>query len=244
MISGNPVPDTTPTYPDDTIQAYTPSWWVADTSAVISPGCLVWAFLPHVEQKPTALEPVARATPTDHKNINYRIIELDARTPPKAPQLPVAALPHAKGEVLAVYKAKRRPVLVLSHPSAEVSKKLTDSKWQRHRTVLVAPYYGGDQDGSRGGWRAELLAPIRRAVFPQFMWDRLPLGSVQESVLRFDEVQPLGFDPSAYVLTGFRLSEDALKIVYDWRTWFERGLIREKGDFQEFRNNIVPNLPP
>lgn len=57
----------------------------------------------------------------------------------------------------------------------------------------MAPFYGADRDGRRGGWNPLFLERIRRGEYPQYLWDKLPVGTqVKESVLRLDHLQPLG----------------------------------------------------
>ena len=135
-------------YPEDSIQAFVSSWWVEDKAPGIKRGRLVWGFIPHVSQVPMVLIPVGRSDPTDHERMNYRLEPLKAVQYPKLPHLPVAALPVFEGEALSIYKAKKRPLLVVSTGGPEIPKAIIKGspKSQSLPTMLVAPYYGAGSD--------------------------------------------------------------------------------------------------
>ena len=58
------------------------------------------------------------------------------------------------------------------------------SKYQTAQTVLVAPYYGITGGTKRGGFNPEFVDRVRRAEYPEYVWDRLPIGgSTDESLL-------------------------------------------------------------
>src|SRR5205807_1023610 len=141
------------------------------------------------------------------------------------PALPVAALPTPPGEVHLVQRAKRRPVLVVSAGGPEVPPALRvgSARWPTVPTILVAPYYGVDADGTRGGWPAPFVTRIRRCEYPQYLWDRLPLSGPAESILRLDHLQPVGRHANAYELTRFRLGDEALVLLDEWLAWLMTG---------------------
>src|SRR5207302_873569 len=59
------------------------------------------------------------------------------------------------------------------------------ARWQSARTLLVAPFYGADASGTRGGWPAPFVDRIRRAEYPQYIWDQLPSpGGPIDSIFR------------------------------------------------------------
>jgi hypothetical protein len=105
--------------------------------------------------------------------------------------------------------------------------------------MLVAPYYGGDQDGSRGGWNPTFLERIRRVEYPQYMADRLPLGGVDESVLRLDHLQPVGRHHDAFELTPHRLSDMALVIVDEWLEWLRTGKLEAHQELADVRRLLM-----
>jgi hypothetical protein len=204
-------------------------------------GRLVWAFVSHVEQEPRQLALVARTEPTEHGAAHYTISPLRIGEPPKAPRLPVAAMPAYEGEVLTVYRAKTRPALVLSAETPEVPKAFRAGKarWQTSPTILVAPYYGADQSGTRGGWNPDFVERIRLCEYPQYLWDRLPLGGVHESILRLDHIQPVGRHGNAFAPTPYCLSNDALDVLDEWLDWLTTGLVPADGVLAMIRGTLL-----
>jgi hypothetical protein len=223
-------------YPEDSVQDIIGEWWIEDPSFGYHRGRLIRAFLPHVDQIPYQLIPTGRPDPTDHTRSHYTIKPLSIKQSRKRSTLPVAALPVFGNEVLIASRAKPRPALIICEGGEKVEKKLTLGKphWQTAPTVLVAPYYGIDErTGKRAGFNPEFVKRVRRGIYPQFMWDTLPIGgSAAESILRLDHVQPIGRHHDSIEFTPYRLSEDALSILDEWLRW----LI--KGDFEE--DSILP----
>ncbi|MBA3884928.1 MAG: nucleotidyl transferase AbiEii/AbiGii toxin family protein [Acidobacteria bacterium] len=73
--------------------------------------------------------------------------------------------------------------------------------------VRVAPYYGAQPGATRGGWPAPFVERIRRAEYPQYVWDILPMASVdQPSVLRLDRIRPIGADSANWTIEPWVLS--------------------------------------
>src|SRR5690606_34576001 len=98
-----------------------------------------------------------------------------------------------EGEVWAAYRAKKRPCLVLSNLSQPVDKSLTRGKpnWTTAPTILCARYYGATR-GTRAGFSDEFVTRIRHCEYAQFFWDCLPFPRGEESILRIDQLQPVG----------------------------------------------------
>ncbi len=114
-------------YPDYSIQGVlspTP-WWEKDSNRDYQRGRLVKFFAPHVDQIPFTLIPVGRDEATEHNTALVKIAPLDIRSLIRYPQLPVAALPQYKKEVRAVYRAKKRPGLIVCSGGTKISKILT-----------------------------------------------------------------------------------------------------------------------
>lgn len=229
-------------YPNDSLQAFTNSWWVDTKPKNLEKGCLIWAYLPHVSQVLNILSPEGRSSATDHTQAKYKIEPLTKEKMHSRPSLPVAALPSISDGVYTVYKAKRRPALVLCCNEAEVPKELRTggAKWQTTKTILVAPYYGVAQSGSRGGWNSELVSRIRKCEYPQYMWDKLPCSNNdEESVLRFDHIQPIGADHKSIEMTAFTLSKEAISFIDEWLYWFMHGRFHEDGNLHEIRKELL-----
>lgn len=232
-------------YPDDSVQSYIEGpWWDRTSDTNLCRGRLIRAFLPHVDQVAHALEVEGRTEPTNHSKANLRLVSLNTRSPPQRPKIPVAAIPLAEGEVLLVQRAKRRPALVLSTGGSEVPKELrggSSPKWHTNPTLIVVPSFGVDGGNAerRAGWNPFLVDRIRRAEFPQFFWDRIPLDGADESILRFDQVQPVGHHHQSIENTQFRLSANALKLIDEWWAWAITGLLNEKGDLFSIRGFLA-----
>ena len=229
-------------YPEDSIQAFIEPWWVTHAEPGIKRGLLLRAFVPHVRQDPMILVPTGRQSPTDHSAAKYRIEPLNIKQPPRAPSPPVAGLTWYEREVYAVYRAKKRPVLVVSTGGPEIPRGLMHGapKWQTTPTVFVAPFYGAERGGGRAGFPEEFVSRVRRCDYPQYLWDRLPIGSPpQGSMLRLDHIQPLGRNPNAYESTGHCLSDHALLVLDEWLNWLFEGDLPREAVLHDVRKGLL-----
>ncbi len=219
-------------YPEISIQsAISPSpWWIEAESADLQRGRLIRAFLTHVDQIPYTLIPIGRAQATEHREVTVRIEPLRIKQSQHNITLPVAGMPPYPGEVRIVQRAKRRPALILGEGGFLLPKEMTQGRpgWQVSPTILVAPYYGGEQDGTRAGFPPPFLDRVRRCEFPQFMYELLPIGT-EESLLYLNHIQPIGKHHDSIEITKFRLSEDAMAILDEWITWITTGLLPKNG---------------
>ena len=118
------------------------------------------------------------------------------------------------------------------------------ARWQSAPTILVAPYYGADPGGTRGGFRAEFVNRIRRCEYPQYLWDKLPLEGTSESILRLDHLQPIGRHPNAYEHTSHCLGAPAVRILDDWLTWLLTGTLPPDGDLGFVRGELLKLSSP
>ncbi|MDI7269862.1 MAG: hypothetical protein QME96_17870 [Myxococcota bacterium] len=232
----------TPKYPDDSIPFLVAEWWRTDEDRGLGRGRLVRAFVPHVDQVPLELIPEGRDEPTDHTTARVRIAPLNVRRPASLPRLPVAALPQFPGERRVAYRGKIRPALVLSTGGSDVPSALRvgGAPWQTSPTVLVAPYYGVERTEKRAGWNPAFVDRIRRAEYPQYAWDVLPVGDVRESILRLDHLQPVGRHQNAFEWTAHRLSDEALAIIDEWLGWLLRGDLPDDGVLAFLRRELRP----
>ena len=165
-MPGGRKPGSIPTYPDDAIQSsILPSdWWVKDSACDHKTGRLVWAFIPHVDQLPYVILPEGRQSPTEHKVFKAVLAPLDIKRPDKRTKQPIAVMPCNVGEYRVVYRAKRRPAIIVAEKGIPVPDKLRAGKpkWQTAPTVLVAPFYGGEQDGKRAGFNPVFMERVRK----------------------------------------------------------------------------------
>jgi len=96
---------------------------------------------------------------------------------------------------------------------ANIVGKLLERCWSRRTTAPIQAV------NAAGGWPAPFVERIRRAEYPQYIWDQLPLQGGTESILRLDHLFPIGADPAAYRLENHRLSDEALVLLDEWVTW-------------------------
>lgn len=229
------------TFPEDCVQSAicTGDWWLPHTDGQLCRGALLTCFAPHTDQVPYTFEPIGRTVATEHQLADVKVAPLKVDQPLKQLNLPVAAMPLHHGEVWAAYRAKRRPVLVLSEQCPTVDKSLTRGM-PNHSTaqmMLVAPYFGVDQNGQRAGFSQAFVDRVRHCEFPQFMWDMLPMASgPAESLLRLDQLQPMGCHHNAYKFCGYRLSDEALAVVDEMLGWLLKGGIAEDHDLLAFKD--------
>ncbi len=230
-----------PKFPEDSVQNLCAEWWVHDVDLKLCRGRLIRTFIPHVDQEPFVLVAQARTSATAHSSASFKLEPYKMNAPPAAPTLPVAALTHPAGERQFVYRGKVRPALVVAVETAEVEKQLVSgaARWQTAKTLLVAPYYGADRDGSRGGWPPLFVERIRRAHYPQYLCDRLPIGGPAESILRFDQVQPIGTARASVEVFPYRLCDEALAYVDEWITWYLRRELLAEGPLHLARGLLV-----
>lgn len=221
-----------PNFPTDSVQSFFDPWWVADSSGKICRGRLIKAFISHIDLAPHVLTVQGRGSATDHKTALVTVEPFNARSRPQQPKLPVAALPLHTGEHYFIYRGKVRPALVLAVESDNIDKQLVPAtvRWQTAKTIVVAPYYGADQDGTRGGWDPTFVQRIRRATYPQYMYDRLPLPGPHESIMRLDQMQALGSSRPSLSISDWKLSDEAMSVVDEWVTWHMQRKLAEDGE--------------
>ncbi|EMS79165.1 hypothetical protein [Desulfotignum phosphitoxidans] len=204
-------------YPLDSIQAFDESqpWWEHTDSKAIERGSLIWAFLPYVDQVPYEVVPRGRKEPTLHDRAYVTIKPLDIKKTGKRSDLPVAAMPLGSKEVWSLYRAKKRPSLVLAKTKTAVDRSVLHGNPRKNiaPSLIVAPYFGVDQEGNRAGYPPEFVERVRHIWYPQFFWDMLPISGTSESLLRFEQTQPVGYNYLSYETTGYKLSEYAMSVI-------------------------------
>lgn len=235
------------TYPDDSVQSLVAEgrWWEATEEKEPSRGSLIFAFAPHVDQVPYTIKEVARAKAKEHNTGIIDIAPLEMKRPRRREDLPVAAMSLAANELWLAYRGKKRPCLVLgsTHPEVDNDLRRNMPKRSTDQVVLVAPYYGVDQDGSRAGYNPALVERIRHAEYARFFWDKLPIsGKPEESILRLDHIQPIGTKQNSYELAGFRLSDRAMPVIDDWISWLVWGGVSPESPLNEYRKIIVDSF--
>lgn len=98
-------------------------------------------------------------------------------------------------------------------------------------TALVAPFIGRDEGtGKRSGYPQPFVDRVRHCEYPRFIWDMLPVGSSQESILRLDHLLPMSTLDVAFDKTPWKLSEESLFVVMEWFEWYYSGHLPENED--------------
>ncbi len=229
-------------FPDDSIQSVIlPSpWWEKIELPNLERGSLVFAFVPHVDQVPYTVKPVGRLQADRHDSAKLEISPLRMQDSRSREALPVAAMTLHSNELWVAYRAKKRPCLVLGTDTPPVDDRFRRGmpKKSTAPVVSVAPYYGADRDGTRAGFRDELVERIRHVEYPQFVWDKLPISGPQESILRLDHIQPVGTHYNSYELTGYKLSANAMELIDDMLHWVLWGGVPEDSLIVDYRNEI------
>ena len=212
-------------YPDDSIQFLVEPWWVPAEGSQIQRGRLITTLVPYPDMKPHRLVPEGRGDDArQHQRALFRIEQFRIGDPTHvAGILPVAGLPPHQGESYLVRRGKIRPAVVLSTGGPEVARAQGSARWQTAHTIVVSPFYGADAGGTRGGWHPAFVERIRRAEYPQYVCDRLPITGAEESILRLDHVFAIGADPAGYYHYPFQLSPEALTVMDDWLRWLFTG---------------------
>lgn len=232
-------------WPEDSIQSLIDPWWIKkpkDTASSIERWDLLVALVPYLGEIPHRVQELTRATDREHTALNCRIDAFKIDTHYSEPDLPSAALPEPQF----MFSGKVRPVLVVSHAHPIPNRKIRDSaRWQTKPTYLVAPFYGVEADGSRGGWPQRFVDRIRQAAYPQYFWDHLPPGlprlkpTACTSVLRLDQIFPINREPSTLVHAGWTLSEEARKVIKDWTQWHHENRAVDDGPVHKFRKYLA-----
>lgn len=234
------------TYPDDSLQKFFDdhSWWEKTKDKRLSPGRLLWAFVPHVDIIPKALIPTGRAEDedTNHSKASFEITDLRINSRLQKTALPAAILPYYRNECYTVHRSKKRPVLLIGDGGAEIPKNLRSSmkpSWHTNPTILVAPYYGVLKRGI-SKWYEPFVGRIKKCEYPQYVWDTLPIPSDSESsILRLDHIQPIGKHHDSYKLTDYILKEDVVALLNEWIDWLTTGEVDKDSVLNEIRNDLL-----
>ncbi len=209
-------------YPEDCIQYIAPKWWQEDQNNTLCRGALIETYVQFHSQVPLQLV-AERSDPAEHKTAVIKARPLDAagrRAP--AESLPVAGLPKLQGaHCYITNRAKKRPCIILG----AVDRKSIDRslirgmiKSSTHQFFLVAPFFSVEQAG-RGGYNPEFVERIMHADYRAFFWDILPGRRGHESILRLDQIQPVGLHHQAYRHLGYQLSAEARAVLDEWLDW-------------------------
>ena len=227
-------------YPDDSIQHYLDRWWVGDDTRELQRGRLVKAFVPFIGMELRRLVLQGRPEARVLDRALFKVEPFAMGTPHPPAQLPVPAMPRARGEDFLAIKGKYRPALIVSAGGPELPGELRRGAPRRHTatTLLLAPYFTADQNGTRAGYRPEFVDRVRRGEYPHFCWDKLPLGGAGESLLRLDYLFPVPKERTAVELLPHRLAPEGLAILDDWLTWLFTGQLDGDSELAFLREGL------
>lgn len=224
-------------FPVDSIQSMVDAWWEEDPDKTICRGALVWTYVQFYSQVPYQLI-VERAEERSHDQAQVHAVPLYAGARKKEHEsMPVAGFPHLAGaDCYIANRAKKRPCIVLG----AVDRKAVEKKWTqsmtaalKHEYFLVAPYFSVEQQ-ARGGCPPEFAERIMHAEYSRYFWDFLPGKYGHESILRFDQIQPVSYHHQAYDHFGYRLSSAARVLLDEWLDWLVFNRAGENiSDFRE-----------
>lgn len=80
----------------------------------------------------------------------------------------------------------------------------------------------------------QFIERVRHVRYPQFFWDKLPIGGPSESLLRFDHLQPIGWNSESFETTGYRLCDQAVEILDDVFNFYLLDRVRKDCDLKDF----------
>ncbi len=228
-------------YPEDCIQSIIAKegWWLDYQENQLCRGALISTFIPHITRTPFTFEPISRSKPEEHGRAVVKAGPLKVDQPLKKTDLPVAAMTLTDDEVWTAYRAKKRPCIVIGIESPAVDKSLTAGKPKLATapTVLVAPYYGIPKNDKRAGYDPRFIELVRHCEFPQFVWDLLPAKKgTGDSLLRLDQMQPIGAHHDSYKLLNHRLNDDGLAFIDDMLSWLITGSYKKDGNLEAYRD--------
>ncbi|WP_108124564.1 hypothetical protein [Saccharospirillum mangrovi] len=232
-------------YPEFCLQTISAGdWWVEQDSPHACRGALVYTFINHFDQAPYTFTPVGRSQPTEHRHAVVEVAPLKIGERLKRDRLPVAGMPVHDDEVWAAHRAKKRPCIVFSQKSPLVEKTLTRGKpnYSTAPTMLVAPFYGANPTDKRLGFKEEFIQRVQHCTYPQFHWDMIPGSSTPESILRLDQLQPMGVAQSAYYPTGLMLSAEAMSLLEEMLFWLRMGGLPEDSDIIQYQKIVAENF--
>ncbi len=221
-------------------------WWEkASRLDRLERGALVWAYIPQVSVVPYLLCATGRKDAREHSSANFRMSQLNMRgDKPAPPNPPVAGLPLHSGEQYWVAKAKKRPAIVVAGPGDALTEKFRKQLkgWRGQETYLLAPAFGVDQSGTRGGYPSEFVDRVRACMYPQFLYERFPDSKTVESIVRLDQMFPLAQHHQTFEHSGWQLSEDALDVLGQWVAWFATGQLPEDSELHMIRETLLAEV--
>lgn len=232
------------TYPEYCIQNLEPSWWEENKDKKPRRGTLIETFIPFVDTSPYCFSMKGRTDPEAHNKAEMVVAPLKVGQSLKKEALPIAGAPLNGADVWGAYRAKIRPCLIISEQGDYVDRTLTKGKptHATARTFLVAPFYGIKGQEKQVYDDSSFIEKVRHLEYKQFFWDKLPHSNGQESILRLDQIQPIGIAYDVHKNLGYKLNEKALEIMNDLLRRYIWDEVDKEGDLKAFRDLLSDYL--
>ena len=151
------------------------------------------------------------------------------RAPLYAPKLEV-------DEEFIVTRAKRRPVILLTHPPDSIGIAPVRSKDKLHRNLCLAtPLYSVVTADGTAKYPTEFINRVRKLEYPNLFFVPAQGGHLRHSICRLESMQAVC--PSHLEATDLRLSDDVLKVFLGQANYYMTG--NYEGDYQTYREIIL-----
>lgn len=139
-------------------------------------------------------------------------------------------------EEFIVTRAKKRPVILLTHPPESISIAPVRSKDKLHRNLcLAAPLYSVATADGTAKYPAEFINRVRQLEYPNLFFIPSYPGQLRHSICRLESMQTVY--PSHLEPTDLRLSEDVLNIFLGQVNYFMTG--NYEGDYWTYRESLL-----
>ena len=100
-------------------------------------------------------------------------------------------------------------------------------------SVLIAPYFGADADGSRAGWPEVLVDAIERCSSRSTSGTRCRSGARRNRYCALTSFNRWRTSSTAFTYTGFELCQDAVALLDEWVRWYRTGTMDPEGPLYE-----------
>ena len=191
-------------------------------------GKIVWYPVGYLEQNPRILD-VERASPTDHNDARYEIVQIGRGHYRDRGRLPVHGLNLGYTEELLIARSKKRPCIIVSVKNSEIHDfmKIPEIARRPHlwdNAVTLAPMYSIDAaigtSSKSHGIPHVMIDRIKLFQYNQFMY--LPAKCTssgvdlkQDHVIRIDRLFSALLSPVAVEFKQYKLSKESLNILHE-----------------------------
>jgi len=215
-------------------------------------GQIAWAPIPNLNPQPQVLE-AERINDRSHGMAKARWVVMNDKhfTRRSRNELPILHLHLAETEELVVYKAKRRPGIVVGI-QASVLGGLELAPHHEENRIVIAPIYGIRTEDDPSGFSRDMATRIRHLLYKQYFpvasWTetrpstRTPGACrLEEGIARFDRLQFLKPASPGCRFVPLRLSDDAIALLHAtlW-AYFHYPAAKELIEMRDFLHGELP----